>query len=84
MASLEAACGFRVSTHGDSAYPVLSNTVKGGGYQLSKSRICVEWGFGKTCTLWAGIDYDRKLQIYGTSPGICGLLFTRLFLCLRA
>jgi hypothetical protein len=78
MSSLQAASGLRVQTHGDSAYPVLSNTAKGGGYQLSKSRICVEWGFGKICTLWAGIDYDRKLQLYGNSPGIYVLLFARL------
>jgi hypothetical protein len=84
MASLEAACGFRVQTHGDSAYPILSNTAKGGGYQMSKSRICVEWGFGKICTLWSGIDYERKLQIYGNSPGFWLSLFTHLFVCLRA
>ena len=78
MASLEASVGFRVRTHGDSASPVLSNTAKGGGYQMSKSRICVEWGFGKVCSLWAGIDYDRKMQIYLNAPGL------RTLMCLRA
>jgi hypothetical protein len=81
MASLEASVGFRVRTHGDSAYPVLSNTAKGGGYQMSKSRICVEWGFGKVCSLWAGIDYHRKMQIYLNAPGMRALLW--LLACAR-
>jgi hypothetical protein len=70
VASLASACNFMVRTHGDSAYPLLSHTAKGGGYHLSASRICVEWGFGKICTLWAGIDDDRKLQLYHNSPGL--------------
>jgi hypothetical protein len=71
VAALADACQFSVRTHGDSAYPLLSNTAKGGGYAMSASRICVEWGFGKVCNLWAGIDYDRKMQLYHNAPGLC-------------
>ena len=70
VASVAAACQFSVRTHGDSAYAAMSHTAKGGGYMLSKSRICVEWGFGKVTSLWAGIDYDRKMQLYLNCPGL--------------
>ena len=48
VAALERACGFPVKTHVDSAYAVASNTAKGGGYRMSKSREC---GVG----LWLGL-----------------------------
>ena len=37
----------------------MSNTCKGGGLEMSRVRVCVEWGFGKIAALWAGVDYDR-------------------------
>jgi hypothetical protein len=59
VARLQQAVGFLVKNHTDSAYAVMSNTCKGGGYEMSRVRICVEWGFGKIVALWAGVDYDR-------------------------
>jgi hypothetical protein len=69
VARLQRACGFRVLTHGDSAYAVNTNTCKGGGYNLSRTRICVEWGFQKIVSKWAGVDYDRRQQLFLTGPG---------------
>jgi hypothetical protein len=85
VAELERICGFPVKTHVDSAYAVASNTVKGGGYQMSRSRECVEWGFGLVCSLWAGIDWDRKLQLYLNRPGSLYLtagILTNMHVCL--
>ena len=66
-------------THGDSAYAVNTNTCKGGGYNLSRTRICVEWGFQKIVSQWAGVDYDRRQQLFATGPGslylTAGLIF---------
>ena len=56
---MQQAVGFPVKNHTDSAYAVMSNTCKGGGSEMSRVRICVEWGFGKIVALWAGVDYDR-------------------------
>ena len=85
VAALERACGFPVKTHVDSAYAVASNTAKGGGYRMSKSRECVEWGFGLVCSLWAGIDWDRKLMLYLNKPGSLYLtagILTNMHVCL--
>ena len=85
VARLQQVCGFRVLTHGDSAYAVNTNLCKGGGYNMSRTRICVEWGFQKIVSLRAGVDYDRRQQLFLTGPGSLYLtagLLTNIHTCM--
>jgi hypothetical protein len=53
--------------------------------RMSRMRICVEWGFGKLKTLWAFLDWSKKLKIYGSPVAryveVCGF-FTNCHTCL--
>jgi hypothetical protein len=85
VARLQQVCGFRVMNHGDSAYAVNTNTCKGGGYNMSRTRICVEWGFGKIVSKWAGVDYVKRQQLFLTGPGsnyLTAGLLTNIHTCM--
>lgn len=70
--------------HGDSAFPATSHMRKGGGWELGRRRICVEWTIGKVLQQGASLDMSAHQQIYLNRPGslyLVGCLLTNFHTC---
>jgi hypothetical protein len=84
LESLSQQSGTIIHAHGDSAFPASSHTVKGGGWEMNRKRICVEWSIGKILSQGASLDMSVHQQIYLNRPGalyIVGCLMTNFHTC---
>lgn len=83
---LSALCGTPIHAHGDSAFPARSHVTKGGFYEMSRKRVCVEWTIGKiTSALWSSMDFAAHNQIYLNRPGakyLLACILTNFHTCL--
>jgi hypothetical protein len=76
--------GSVIEAHGDSAFPASSHTRKGGGWEMNRKRICVEWTIGKIVQQGASLDMSVHQQIYLNRPGalyLVGCLLTNFHTC---
>lgn len=78
-------CGVPVHAHGDSAFPSQSHTTKGGGWEMNRKRICVEWTIGLVYNKWASLDMSAHNQMYLNRPGakyLLACLLTNFHTCI--
>ena len=84
LACLSQVSGSVINAHGDSAFPASSHTMKGGGWEMNRKRICVEWTIGKIVQQGASLDMSAHQQIYLNRPGalyLVGCLLTNFHTC---
>ena len=68
--------------HGDPAYGAqINDDQQEFNSKMSKLRVCVEWGFGKICQLFAFFDFKKNLKILLQPIGKHFLVATLLTNC---